>query len=761
MAEPVEKAHANDALTAALLAHAAAAPAAAVTPAETPAGDAVAVPADAPINPPAEAHADAPTAAPTAPTDAPTDAPTTAPIAAPADIPNDAPAASSITAPTAAPTAIPTTTSTTTPAAAPVAAPAPPISPSTAAAGPTKHQQFFNYPPPHETILPWKEPPKAGNPIIGGSLLVASAAAVERFGFIRSLLYKNTGFGSLSKLKELLDIDCRYDPAVIPLRTPEDSDDVVATYTRLEGLRASPPRSGKEGRSFWSVRDYHEAYTSGRLTPTDVVNKLLPLIRRDLEKSVRSVHSVAWLQSRVDLIEAAAAASTRRYKEGKQLGVLDGVPVGIKDEVDIKGYKKCLGSAKDYTMKEDETSWCVGKWEEVGAIVVGKTNMHEIGMDTTNLNPVHGTPLNPYNSGYFVGGSSGGSGYSLAAGLVPIALGVDGGGSIRIPSAFCGVYGLKPSHGRISARPTPDIANTVSCEGPMAVDMSSLEVAYRVMATPDPDHRHSGLFPPPRLLKDPTLRPKLLGIPRNWYNRSDPNVKQICDNTIAYMIQSLGYQTIDVQIPLLYEGQLAHAITILNEAYAGGEAKGSSGKPDTTGISPANKILFALGSRASAIDFLKAQQLRQVLMKHLAHLYSKHPGLIIVTPTTPCAGWAIKDQAHLKRGVTDGDMSMRSMEYVWLANFAGCPAISFPAGYAEPKIGKGTKPRPGDGRVPVGFMGMGEWGSEEALIEFGYDGEKWLHESYAGGRLRPGNWVDVLGVDAKSDGAVKEKLADL
>lgn len=114
-------------------------------------------------------------------------------------------------------------------------------------------------------------------------------------------------------------------------------------------------------------------------------------------------------------------------------------------------------------------------------------------------------------------------------------------------------------------------------------------------------------------------------------------------------------------------------------------------------------------------DFLAAQRLRNCLMTHLAHLFQKHPGLMIVTPTTPIPGWKIAGgEADLKRGVSDGNSTVRNMEYVWLANFSGCPAISCPAGYDVVDGGR---------RVPVGVMAMGEWGSEEELIEFARDGE--------------------------------------
>ena len=591
--------------------------------------------------------------------------------------------------------------------------------------------RFFGYPEPQATDIPWKEPPPSANPIFRGLPLVYGASVVESLNFVSTFLYNNAGFNVLRKLEVIKGVECRYDPTVIPIQ--DDTSSPLPDYTDAANLRA--PREGTKGY-FWSVKDYHEAYKSGKLTPTDVVNSILPLIRRDVPN--RTEHSTAFLASRVDLITQAAEASTRRYTEGKPLGVLDGIPVAIKDEVDIKGYKKCLGSKLDYTLKSDETSWCVKKWEEEGAILMGKTNMHELGLDTTNNNPNFGTPKNPYNSQYYTGGSSGGSAYSVSSGLVPIALGVDGGGSIRIPSSYCGIYGLKPSHGHVSDRPSPDIASTNSCVGPITADMSSLEVAFRVMARADAAHRSSAIFPPSRALTGP--RPKLLGLFQPWFDRSETPVRDLCNAALTHLTKSLGYQIIPITLPLLPEGQAAHAITILNEALNGART--------STGFTPANKVLLTIAGKAPASDFLMAQQMRQLLMTHLAHLFTSHPGLIIVTPATPTVGWPIKKGgADLRYGVSDGDMSIRSMEYVWLANFTGCPAITMPVGYAEPAKGYGK------GLVPVGLMGMGEWGSEDALIEFGYDGEAYLHEAYEGGRKRPENWVDLFELVKQGKGA--------
>lgn len=168
----------------------------------------------------------------------------------------------------------------------------------------------------------------------------------------------------------------RYNPAVIPVPNKDNSSPLNYTKVDISTLRTLPQTVPNR---FYSIADYHEAYRSGRLTPSDVVEFLLPLIRRDVEK--RTPYTAAFVDSNVKLIREAAEASTKRWQEGKPLGILDGIPFSAKDEVDVKGYKRYVGTTNDYTEgKQVETSWCVKKVEEEGGILIGKNNMHEMGM---------------------------------------------------------------------------------------------------------------------------------------------------------------------------------------------------------------------------------------------------------------------------------------------------------------------------------------------------------------------------------------------
>ena len=272
----------------------------------------------------------------------------------------------------------------------------------------------------------------------------------------------------------------------------------------------------------------------------------------------------------------------------------------------------------------------------------------------------------------------------------------------------------------------PDAGKSVTVRGPLASSMADLEVSYRVLAQPDPSTYPSSQFSPPRALTG--TRNKVLGIPKAWFDRADPHVQEACQSALQYFKSELGYEIIDISIPLVHQGQLAHAMTIL--------AEGASGyRSSIYKLTGPNRVLMSVARQTPATDFLLAQRVRNILMEHLAHLFRTYPGLVIVTPTTPNAGWPI-DEAELSHGVTNGNQQIRNMEYVWLANFTGIPCIQFPVGYVD-----GVK---GKGKVPIGLSGHGEWGSEDALIEFGFDGEKWLHERYVGGKVRPEGWIDVL-----------------
>lgn len=202
-----------------------------------------------------------------------------------------------------------------------------------------------------------------------------------------------------------------------------------------------------------------------------------------------------------------------------------------------------------------------------------------------------------------------------------------------------------------------------------------------------------------------TKRTKTIGIVRDWIDRAEPPVRAVFDAALDYYRQQ-GYTVIYMSIPYLPEGQRAHVLTIMAEIASGVNPR------QIRELTAPNKVLVSMGMyQITAQDLLTSQRLRNLLMTHLAHVFQTHPGILIVTPTTPIPGWRIDSEVDLSRGVSDGKSSVRNMEYAWLANFVGCPAITCPAGYER------------NSGAPIGVMAMGEWGTEEDLIAFARDGE--------------------------------------
>lgn len=603
-------------------------------------------------------------------------------------------------------------------------------------------QRYADFPPAQEASYISYKTEEDKNPALRGMPLAIGAAIVTRSQAIQRFLYGNAGFSKLTSIEGLSSHRWRFDPTVIPLADP----DAPAAAPTFEDELLRPQDAGRPGR--WSsFADYHALYQAGKVTPLQVVEALLPVI--DRTRPDRTEYSTAWLDIHTDEVLAAARASTERWAAGKPLSVLDGVPFGVKADCEVKGYVNTMGMAvrpeyEYFNKPAAESIWPVRKLEELGAVMVGKMNQHEIGMDTTGCNAAQGTPTNWYNKAYYPGGSSSGAGSSLGAGLVPLCIGTDAGGSIRIPPAIAGQYSLKTSHSRTM------VMNSSMCiVGPMASNVADLTIAYRVIAQPNPADPVQGLFAP----SNPPAKgeKKLLGLCHPWIARATPEVRGYFDRALEYFTKTLGYETVDIDIPFLREGQVAHGATCLAEAadHAKDRVPPSNGKGQhwLDLLGPANQVMTAVGSQTTANDYMKFAQVRATIMAHLAHLFEKHGSqLLIASPMMPDVGYAATPGDE-RYGFTDGNRALRSMTYAWLANTSGCPAATVPVGYAD--VDKGH------GKLPVGMLAMGMWGEEERLLGWAAEGERYIRDVYPGGRLRPEGWVDVIGLarDGKGEGA--------
>nr|XP_005993677.2 PREDICTED: fatty acid amide hydrolase-like [Latimeria chalumnae] len=253
---------------------------------------------------------------------------------------------------------------------------------------------------------------------------------------------------------------------------------------------SSPP-----GFSFKGISDYLHSFRSGNLTPTQVAENVIQALENSDQSGTPLRAIVQWEREQ---ILKMAAASTVRYRDGKPLSVLDGIPVCLKESIRVVPYFCRGGTAYLGTRPEEEDAAVTKKLREAGAVIIGLANMHELGIGTLGCNPnkFHGTARNPYSPQHYPGGSSSGSAVAVAAGLCPLAIGTDGGGSIRIPSSFCGVVGLKGTFGRISDHGTLPVSYSTVSIGPMCSSVLDTAVAFAMLAGPDPKYPY-GLQQPP------------------------------------------------------------------------------------------------------------------------------------------------------------------------------------------------------------------------------------------------------------------------
>lgn len=272
-----------------------------------------------------------------------------------------------------------------------------------------------------------------------------------------------------------------------------------------------------------------------RVSPVEVVDAVLARIAQ-LNPRLNAYCTVTAEAARAEAVAAEAAVVA-----GRPLGALHGVPVSIKDLVTTQGVRTTWGSRIHEHVVPAEDAPAVARLKAAGAIVLGKTNTPEYGWTAETDNRIFGPTRNPWDPGRSAGGSSGGAGAAVAAGMGPLAVGTDGGGSIRIPAAFCGIFGLKPSFGRVPVYP-PSAAESLSHVGPMTRTVRDAALMLRVMAGPDERDRNS--LPADRTDYLAAAGEGVRGLRVAWspdlgYALVDPAVRETCERA-AKAFEGLG-----------------------------------------------------------------------------------------------------------------------------------------------------------------------------------------------------------------------------
>ncbi len=331
---------------------------------------------------------------------------------------------------------------------------------------------------------------------------------------------------------------------------------------------------------------------------------------------------------------AAAATVDAQVAAGEDPGPLAGIPLGVKDLEDAAGYVTTQGSAAyGGRPAATEDSILVSRLVAAGCVVVGKTNTPELGWKADTDNPLFGPTLNPWNLEHTPGGSSGGSAAAIAAGMVPLATGSDGGGSLRIPSACCGLSGYKASLGRVPSggRTAPDWAH-LSTKGPMARRLSDVVAALEVVVGPDPSDLRS--LPRPEAswlaaLDDPHPPARVAWSPTLGYAEIDEEVLALCRRAVD-ILANLGSEV--VQVDTIFDADPVDSWLTLSGVYNLRSHAGVRGTDAWEQIDPVLRLVIDGAAETSALDLVRAEDLCHTLNLRLVDLF--HDVRLLVTPTT-------------------------------------------------------------------------------------------------------------------------------
>ena len=395
---------------------------------------------------------------------------------------------------------------------------------------------------------------------------------------------------------------------------------------------------------------------------------------------------VALCQARAEQEAQAAADRAQRHA---RLGPLDGIPIGIKDNIDVAGVPTSNGFGGSHAPVATDAE-VVRRLRAQGAVILGKLNMQEGALGVVNDNPHHGRTSNPFREGYTPGGSSGGSAAAVAAGLCAAALGTDTGGSVRIPAAYCGQVGLKPSYGRVSARGVVPLSVRLDHVGPLARTVTDAALLFAAMAGWDANYPYARPYPAPDLNPPAaTLKGLRLSILGNLPSTTiEPSVGAAFERAIA-VLSAEGASVTSITLPTYDVVGGRRAVFVRVEVEAALE-HGALYRREGDRFSPEMKGYLDWGLGASAIRLAQADRIIAGAAHELSCALAGVDALLL--PTTPQAAFAF-----------DGSVPDSASDFCVLANMAGCPAISVPMGLNE--LG-----------LPLGLQLMAAKGEDERLL---------------------------------------------
>jgi aspartyl-tRNA(Asn)/glutamyl-tRNA(Gln) amidotransferase subunit A len=397
---------------------------------------------------------------------------------------------------------------------------------------------------------------------------------------------------------------------------------------------------------------------------------------------------------------------------------LRGIPIAIKDNICVRGLQASCGSRILGPYHPPYNATAVDRLNAAGAIIIGKTNCDEFAMGSSNENSAFGPVKNPWDTSRVPGGSSGGSAVAVAAGIVPVALGSETGGSVRQPAALCGIVGLKPTYGRISRYGLVAFASSLDQIGILGRNARDVARVLSVVAGRDSNDATTADVPVPNYVEEFTsdLKGIRIGVPRELFGEGlDDEVRESVENAIQ-SYQDLGAEIIDIELP--------HAKYCIAVYYIIATAEASSNlarfdgvrygfraeeapelrqmyrrtRDEGFGAEVKRRIMlgtYVLSSGYYEAYYRKAQQVRTLIKQDFQKAFEKCDA--IATPTTPTTAFLLGEK-------TDDPLAMYLNDiYTCTANLAGIPGISLPCGLSED-------------RLPIGMQLVGPHWSEGRLL---------------------------------------------
>jgi aspartyl-tRNA(Asn)/glutamyl-tRNA(Gln) amidotransferase subunit A len=453
--------------------------------------------------------------------------------------------------------------------------------------------------------------------------------------------------------------------------------------------------------AFATIAEIAGLFRTGKLSPVELTELMLARIERTQNKLnayITVTHELARMQAK----RAEAELSVRgKRKTRTDRGLMQGIPISLKDNICTEGIRTTAGSKilRDYFPKWDAA--VVTRLKQAGAVLLGKTNMHEFAYGVTNNNPHYGAARNPWDTARIPGGSSGGSAAAVAAGLCFGSIGSDTGGSIRIPAALCGIVGLKPSLGRVDVTGVIPLSVTHDCVGPLARTVADAGIIYHAIV--DDGGNGKGSITRRRRGGGAGKLPKLrLGIPRDFFfDVISGDVQKSFDAAVRAM-RALGAKIKDVSMPLL--AQTEQAGNRIAWAEASYYHQQSGWFPDRAAeYSEDVRARLEMGTKVLAVEYLEAQEHRSSFISQLCEVMEKEALDALMVPTIPIAA-PLTGEETTRVGKIDYPTRALLLRLNRPANLAGVPAVSVPCGFTAAEL-------------PIGLQFIGAKNAEQLLLD--------------------------------------------